>query len=286
MFDGGKKTTSVVIGHDSVLAVEGIRQGSGLSLRKTARARLSDPRSSVAYRNAFSELKRSCGLNGPVMLSVPDTLARTLILEFDELPSKKTEALEVVTWKAAKQLYLRPEECRVDYQILPAEGQVKALVLLMKEKEVREIEDALESCAVKAKKISTHSLDLINLLSSRMEPDSDASVILGMEGYITVMFLRSGLLDFYRCKELDGSVQDGISELTPAISYYNGRNPEFAPARTYIFSDNQAFRDSAKGYLKGTAVQVRIEDYLIKEVATSFCETDQTAVLTALGAAF
>lgn len=286
MFDGGKKITSVVIGHDSVLAVDGIRQGNRLSLRKTAKARLSDPRSSIAYTNAFGELKRSCALKGPVMLSVPDTLARTLILEFAELPSKKTEALEVVTWKAAKQLYLRPEDCRVDYQILPAEGSIKALVLLMKEKEIREIEDALESCAIKAKKISTHSLDLINLLSSRSKPDSDASIILGMEGYITVMFLRSGLLDFYRCKELEGSVQDGISELTPAISYYNGRNPEFAPARSYIFSDNQAFRDSAKGYLKGTSVQVRIEDYLIKEGAASFCETDQTAVLTALGAAF
>lgn len=220
------------------------------------------------------------------MLSVPDTLARTLILEFAELPLKKAEALEVVTWKAAKQLYLRPEECRVDYQILPAEGTIKALVLLMKEKEIREIEDALEFCGMRAKKISTHSLDLINLLSSRMEPDSDTSVILGMEDYITVMFLRNGRLDFYRCKELEGSVPDGISELTPAISYYNGRNPGFAPSRAYIFSDNQAFRDSAKGYLKGTAVQVSIDDCLIKDGATSFCETDQTAILTALGAAF
>lgn len=286
MFDGGKKITSVVIGHDSVLAVEVIKRGGRLSLRKTARALLSDPRSSIAYTNAFSELKRSCGLKGPVILSVPDTLARTLILEFAELPSKKAEALEVVTWKAAKQLYLRPEECRVDYQILPAEGSIKALVLLMKEKEIREVEEALESCGIKAKKISTHSLDLINLLSSRKEPDSDASIILGMVGYITVMFLRSGLLDFYRCKELEGSVPDGISELTPAISYYNGRNPEFAPSRSYIFSDNQFLRDSAKGYLKGTAVQVSIEDYLIKDGATSFCETDQTAILTALGAAF
>ncbi|MEK6758534.1 MAG: hypothetical protein AABY51_02060 [Deltaproteobacteria bacterium] len=286
MFDGSKKITSVVIGHDSVLAVEVIKRGGRLSLGKTAKARLSDPRSSVACTNAFGELKRSCVLKGPVTLSVPDTFARILILEFAELPSKKAEALEVVTWKAAKQLYLRPEECRVDYQILPAEGSIKALVLLMKEKEIREIENALESSGIKAKKISTHSLDLINLLGSRSEPDSDASIILGMEGYITVMFLRSGLLDFYRCKELEGSVSDGISELTPAISYYNGRNPEFTPSRSYIFSDNQAFRDSAKGYLKGTAIKVCTDDYLIMEGAASLCKTDQTAILTALGAAF
>lgn len=286
MFDRSKKITSVVIGHDSVLAVEGIKQGGRFSLRKTAKARLTEPHSSIAYTNAFGELQRSCGLKGPVILSVPDTFARTLILEFAELPSKKTEALDVVTWKAAKQLYLRPEECRVDYQILPAEGSIKALVLLMKEKEIREIEDALESSGIKAKKISTHSLDLINLLGSGNEPDSDASIIIGMEGYITVMFLRSGLLDFYRCKELEGSVLDGISELTPAISYYNGRNPEFAPSRSYIFSDNQTFKDSAKGFLKGRAVQVCIEDYLMTEGAVAPCETDQTAVLTALGAAF
>ncbi len=286
MLDGSKKITSLVINRDCVLAVEGIKRGDRLSSLKTAEARLMGAASSSVYANALSELKRSCGLKGRVALSLPDTFARTLILEFDELPSKKAEALEVVRWKAAKQLYLRPEECRVDYQTFNSSGSIKALVLVAKEKDILAVEQALESSGIIADKINIHSLNLINLISVRNEPDTDASIILGMEGYITIMFLRGGSLDFYRCKEIEGAARDGLNEMVSTISYYNGRNSGFIPARTYIFSDDQVFKESARKFFAGRDIQIVISDYLAGKEAGAPYETDQTSVLTAFGAAF
>ncbi|MGB6159572.1 MAG: hypothetical protein WBH45_14890, partial [Acidobacteriaceae bacterium] len=67
-----------------------------------------------------------------VTLVVPDAAARVLLLDFDTLPSKRSEALSVVRFRLRKMVPFDVEGAAVSYQVMTEKrGQLNVLVTVM-----------------------------------------------------------------------------------------------------------------------------------------------------------
>ena len=70
--------------------------------------------------------------NGAVTVVVPDAAARVLLLDFDTLPAKRTEALSVVRFRLRKMVPFDVEGSSVSYQVMTQRnGQLEVLVTVM-----------------------------------------------------------------------------------------------------------------------------------------------------------
>jgi type IV pilus assembly protein PilM len=69
---------------------------------------------------------------GTVTLVVPDAAARVLLLDFDTLPAKRSEALSVVRFRLRKMVPFDVEAAAVSYQVMTEKnGQLNVLVTVM-----------------------------------------------------------------------------------------------------------------------------------------------------------
>ena len=125
-----KQITGVAIDASGALAVQGERDGRLWSIKRLGRGEsrggtstdaalvhLGASEFKAAVRGA---LKEASVTKGDVSLSLPDIMAKTVILDFEELPSGADDAMSVVAWKVAKSMYLAPEDVSVGYQLLAA----------------------------------------------------------------------------------------------------------------------------------------------------------------------
>ena len=70
--------------------------------------------------------------SGAMTLVVPDAAARVLLLDFDALPSKRSEALPVVKFRLRKMVPFEVETAAVSYQVMAEkDGQLSVLVTVM-----------------------------------------------------------------------------------------------------------------------------------------------------------
>ncbi|MGD0367899.1 MAG: hypothetical protein ABSA94_10610 [Acidobacteriaceae bacterium] len=84
--------------------------------------------------------------NKAVTLVVPDGAARVLLLDFDTLPSKRSEALPVVRFRLRKMVPFDVEGAAVSYQVMTAkDGQLNLLVTVMPGDVLEEYESAVRN---------------------------------------------------------------------------------------------------------------------------------------------
>jgi type IV pilus assembly protein PilM len=81
---------------------------------------------------------------GTVTLVVPDAAARVLMLDFDALPAKRSEALSVVRFRLRKMVPFDVETAAVSYQVMAEKvGQLNVLVTVMPGEVLAEYESAV-----------------------------------------------------------------------------------------------------------------------------------------------
>src|SRR5271170_6609774 len=79
-----------------------------------------------------------------VTVVVPDSAARVLFVDFDQLPSKAAEALPVVRFRLKKLLPFDADEAMVSYQVMSSEkGAVKLLAIAMPKVVLEEYESVV-----------------------------------------------------------------------------------------------------------------------------------------------
>src|SRR3989304_10571602 len=182
----------------------------------------------AGFKNAWADVL-SCLLPRvkDVAISIPDIAVKAVVLEFTELPDNRQEAEEVIKWKAAKGFSARPEDCILGYQTMAASKGKKVFAAIADRKIIEGYEDAVSEAGLGVSVVGIHSLNALNLLSEALPDETEGSffAVTASKSFFSVMAVRDGAVDFYRCKET-GEGEDDAKHIEATLASFKGKNPE------------------------------------------------------------
>src|SRR3990170_1086588 len=190
----------------------------------------------AGFKNALAEiLSGSLPRVKDVAISIPDIAVKAVVLEFTELPDNRQEAEEVIKWKVAKGFSVRPEDCVVSYQTVVASKGKKVFAAIADRKIIEGYEDAVSEAGLGVSVVGIHSLNAVNLLSEALPDETEGSffAVTASKSFFSVMAVRDGAVDFYRCKET-GEGEDVSPHIEATFASYKGKNPDVDMSRAYI----------------------------------------------------
>lgn len=139
-------------------------------------------------------------------LLLPDSWFRINIVDLPSLPSKGSDALDVVRWSLKRTLPIPPEQLRVAYTVLSREGEAaKVLVLSALEATLAAIEKVLEDSGIEVVLVEPLGLNIWNAITVR-EPDTAADrlfLYVRPTDFTTAVFRGSQPL-FIRSRNISG----------------------------------------------------------------------------------
>src|ERR1700677_2932259 len=95
----------------------------------------------AALRQALDQISQK---EGQVTVVIPDAAVRVLLLDFDVLPSKLSEALPIIRFRLRKLVPFEVEDAAVSYQVMPSKpGLVRAIVVVSPAAVMAEYESAV-----------------------------------------------------------------------------------------------------------------------------------------------
>ncbi len=154
-------------------------------------------------------------------LVVPDATVRVLILDFDSLPSKLSEALPIVRFRLRKLTPFDVEDAAVTYQIMRhTADQTRALVTVMPAVVRAEYESAVRAAGYEPGVILPSMLAALAAV-----PQGDSALIVHRNGLsVTTAITSADELLLYRSLELaadsDSQREDLIQTVSVAAAYY------------------------------------------------------------------
>jgi Tfp pilus assembly PilM family ATPase len=295
MFAIKKRVTAMALEAGAIVVLQAKRSGSKWRLKKCAGVDIplllpeQTPRFMVdinEFKDSAAEAIKASGIKArKISLSIPDILAKTVILEFEELPSKMREADRVIKWKVGKALYLSPGDLCVDYRVLSKEPVIRVLAVAIKKDIISGYEDALTELGFSTNRINIHSLNLLNLLTGRLRKVNNFSLIMRTDGYFSVSIFRDGVMDFYRCKSVHGNGEHLVGELGSSFAFYKGSHHDVELERAYLFNGDKGFVEVVEDLSGTEVVEVSPEGLLTFTKAGGEAGINTTTLLAALGAA-
>jgi type IV pilus assembly protein PilM len=173
----------------------------------------------AAMRGALESIGVNPNSRGAdVTLVVPDGAMRVLLLDFDALPGKVTEALPIVRFRLKKLLPFEADDAMISYQVMSStKGAVRVLAVAMPRDILAEYETAMREAGYEPGAVLPSTLAAIPAVAS-----SDAALIVnaGRCG-ITTAIVREGVLLLHRSIDLQSSglqpsVDGGGFKATPS----------------------------------------------------------------------
>lgn len=159
-----------------------------------------------------------------VTLIVPDSAARVFVLDFDELPSKTTDAIPVLRFRLRKMVPFDIEHAALSYQVLKEEdGVVKVLATVMPGNVLAEYEAVVRGAGYEPGAVLPSSLAALAQVES-MEPVLAAN----LSGQALTTSITSGQdLLLFRTVELPEDATARASEIQRSIvvaaAYYEDK---------------------------------------------------------------
>ena len=233
------KRAGFYIGGDSVAGVEvkGKSKPQILGTWRTQRG-LDFNRPELLKEGLEKALTASGFRSRRISISIPDTLARTVVMDFEELPSSKKEVLEIVRARAKSEMDSDPDEDVLSFQAFGQGTRKKVLCVAAKRDIIKVIEENICQKGHSIERVSTHSLNIINLLSA----DGDSAVVIRFRDYITVIVFNGGAIDFYRCKSVTDDA-DVKRETAASFAFYCGRNQGKSISKIYLIDESGRLSD-------------------------------------------
>ena len=167
-------------------------------------------------------------------LIVPDSAARVLLLDFDSLPSRASEALPIIIFRLKKLLPFEPEHAAVSYQVMSsANDQLRVLAAALPRELVEEYESAARDAGYLPGSILPSTLAALPLLPAH---NASPALLINANPYaFTSAIVRNGVLELHRTLDFTESLaplpEDApIPALPPAASAPRDVSPEIAQA--------------------------------------------------------
>jgi type IV pilus assembly protein PilM len=208
---------------------------------------------------------------------IPDAAVRVLLLDFDALPPKLTEALPIVRFRLKKLVPFEVDDAMVSFQVMSStRANVRVLAVAMPRDILREYETAVREAGFEPGAVLPSTLAA---LAGVAAPEPSLVVNAGTAG-VTTAITRDGVLLLHRSVDLqpaavgvDPTIPAQLQQLSPdemtseiaqavsvAVAYFE--DTLFTPPST-IFSAGALTADalryvlSGNGYSDAEAVHVR-----------------------------
>lgn len=154
-------------------------------------------------RELFSSLIERVGKIDAVVLLVPDVWYRLAIIEVENFPHDEDTRLDVIRWKLKKSVPVRPEELRIDYEILREDkGITKLLLGFCSEQFLSDLENLLESFDIKVGWITNETVSAYRAVKSIIDTFSVSSLLLASKRYYTLTVFNERRPVIYRFKKM------------------------------------------------------------------------------------
>lgn len=280
-----KTRTGVYIGTKSITAVEAACDGKVLRLKKHFAVPIEGGISLASLKGSFNRMLAASGIKaGKVSVSIPDTLVNTAFMDIKELPQDKDEVYELIRWKAAKGFNLSPKELRVGYQVFNDNGKISVLVAAMNENLALMYEDALSAVGMAVERMNIHSFNIDNLLAQTVDLSGNFLVVSVMDEFLSVRIFKSGILDFYRRKTVQGREDDIARELAASFLSYRGKNPDIALNKIYFLDGHDVIEKAICKISFAQAERIKTESMVTLNGVSLSHGTDLSGLFAALGA--
>lgn len=167
-----------------------------------------------AVRSALETVLESIGATREVTLVVPDAAARVLLLDFDALPSKRQEALQVVRFRLRKMVPFDVETAAVSYQTMgEKDEQLSVLVTVMPGDVLEEYEKAVRDAGFEPGAVLPSTL----AAAAAMESD-DAMLMVNRSGAsVTTAVTQGNEMLLHRAMDLPAEPQAREEEMAQAV---------------------------------------------------------------------
>jgi type IV pilus assembly protein PilM len=168
----------------------------------------------AAIREALDSVAIRGGERGRyVSIVVPDSAARVLLLDFDDLPGKTAEALPVVRFRLKKLLPFDADSAAVSYQIMSSDrGVFRVLAAAMPREVLEEYEGAVVAAGYLPGAVLPSTLASLSALD---EQETSALVVNTSSGCVTTAIVNGGVLLLHRTLEMS---EKGIAAIDPQAS--------------------------------------------------------------------
>lgn len=168
---------------------------------------------SDAVKTVVADVLQSAGARGKeITLVVPDAAARVVLLDFDTLPDRKTEADAVIRFRLKKALPFDVERAAISYDAQPNGTTLKVIVAVMMQSVLNEYESVIKGAGYQPGVVLPSTLASLG----NVESDAPAMVVKVAEGTTTMCIVNQGRLLLYRTLD-HGSAQVPAAKLAEDI---------------------------------------------------------------------
>lgn len=144
-----------------------------------------------------------------VTLIVPDASTRVLLLEFDELPAKATEALPIVRFRLKKLVPFDAEHAMVSYQVMSSGNRmVRVLAVAMPSEVLAEYENAVSAAGYVTGAVLPSTLAALAAIDEQVDP---VLLVNACRDSITTAIVREGTLILHRALELYSGTPEPVA---------------------------------------------------------------------------
>jgi type IV pilus assembly protein PilM len=175
----------------------------------------------AAVRKALEDVGAKANSRGSdLTLVIPDAAVRVLLLEFDALPNRLSEALPIVRFRLKKMLPFDADDAMVTYQIMSTSKQiVRVLAVAIPPDVLAEYEAVAREAGFEPGSVLPSTLACVAAMD---ETDGAALLINANPVGVTTAIVRSGILMLHRSVDLQPSAAGVPANYPPALFESNG----------------------------------------------------------------
>ena len=151
---------------------------------------------------------RAHARNGDLTLVIPDAAVRVLLLDFDSLPNKLSEALPIVRFRLKKLLPFEADDAMVSFQIMSTS---RTVVRVLAVAIPRDVLSEYESVAREA------GFEPGAVLAGLHDADGASLVVNAHTSGVTTAIVRNGILQLHRTVELAGLAAGTPADFSPTL---------------------------------------------------------------------
>ena len=173
-----------------------------------------------------------------ITLIVPDSAARVLLLDFDSLPSRVSEALPVVRFRLKKLLPFEADNAAVSYQIMSSDRNLVRVVAAAMPREVLdEYELALRDAGYEPGAVLPSTLASLTLLHARAAEEKASLIVNANQYAVTTAIVRSGIILLHRTLDFTAEVPT-LAEVRAEENATDPAAPIVPPIAAPIFAND------------------------------------------------
>jgi len=168
-----------------------------------------------AVRRALEGIgERANSRDGNITLVVPDAAVRVLLLEFDTLPARESDALPIVRFRLKKLLPFDADDAMVSYQIMSTSKTiVRVLAVAIPRDVLSEYETAVREAGFEPGAVLPSTLAAL----AAVEDDSPVLLVNANKFGVTAAIVRGGILMLHRSVDLQEPAAGTPANFSPEL---------------------------------------------------------------------